>query len=313
MTRRLVFWRLALWALILATSFGRDAHALGIAMRFVDITLEKVEPGTFVNLRLSRNLPLVVINQEDTPVDIVIESVSPKAEEMKDGYEPSPDPTWVRAVPNRFHLGPKASASSDILIAIPNDPNLIGKHYEIIVWVHTEQKNKALSGGVHVEAGLRSRFRLSIGTIGPAALQREKALKKLATINVNFSLSPDNLYAQDVELGKPVDLKAQKRASLKIINQSDDPVELKVSSVPQDPNVVPQSGYEYSPDPSWISLSPAQIKVPGNSIKEILLKANIPNRPENKGKKFMFLIQTTLSDDSLPLLYHNMVYLTTAL
>ena len=116
-----------------------------------------------------------------------------------------------------------------------------------------------------------------------------------------------------MELGKPVDLKAQKRASLKIINQSDDPVELKVSSVPQDPNVVPQSGYEYSPDPSWISLSPAQIKVPGNSIKEILLKANIPNRPENKGKKFMFLIQTTLSDDSLPLLYHNMVYLTTAL
>ena len=155
-----------------------------------------------MNLREARNLPLVVINQDaENDVDIVIESVPPSEKEMKDGYEPIPDPTWIKAIPNRFHLGPKASAAADILIEIPNDPTLVGKHYECIVWVHTDQRNRALmEGGVVLQAGLRSRFRLSIGTMGPEALQREKALEKLATINTNFSVRPETYTSRRSQL-----------------------------------------------------------------------------------------------------------------
>jgi hypothetical protein len=152
---------------------------------------------------------------------------------------------------------------------------------------------------------------MSIGTMGPASLQKEKALKKLATINTNFSVNPDNLFVQDVPLGKTVDFKADKKVSIKIVNQSDDSVKLKIRPIPADPNVVPQVGYAYAPDEKWLTLTPAVINVPGNSIKEIKLAALIPDKPANHGKKYMFLVQTSLADDSLPLAYNNMVYVTT--
>jgi len=289
-------------------------EAIGIAMRFVDVTMENVQPGSSFNLRVTRNLPLIVINQDDQhDTDIVVESVVPREKEMKDEYEPMPDPSWVQAVPNRFHLGPKATASADIVITIPNDPKLIGHHYESILWVHTDQKNKALpTTGVMFQAGLRSRFRLSVGTMGPESLQREKALKKLATINTNFSVNPDNLFVNDIPLGQEIDLKAAKKASLKVVNQADETVSLKIRRVPADPNVVPQAGYEYAPDTAtWLVVTPTNVKVDGNSIKEVKLRLRIPDQPEYHGKKYMFLVQTTLSDDSLPLAYNNMVYVST--
>jgi hypothetical protein len=292
---------------------GVRAYAIGLAMRFSDVTLENVPPGTVMNLRTEKYLPLVIQNQDDSDsVDVVIEPVSPESTELKESYEPIPDPTWIRTVPNRFHLGPKASASADVILQVPDDPKLIGHHYEVVLWVHSDTKNKVRpEGGVLFQVALRSRFRISVGTVGPAALQREKAQKKLATINANFSVNPDNIFVQNVPLGKEVDLKAVRKASLKVVNQSDDPIDLRFHTVEGDPNISPQAGYSYAPDFRWLKISPEKFHVDGNSIKDLKLSLSIPNLPANHNKKYMFLVQTTLSDQSLPLVYYNMVYVTT--
>jgi len=300
--------------LILSLIVG-PVWSMGIALRFTDITLEMVGPGASFNLRTLRNLPLVVINQDsERPINVAVEVDLPNAQEMKNGYEPIPNPSWIQIVPNRFKLGPKASASSDVLITIPDDPKLIGHHYEAIIWAHTEgTRNRADSGGIVFETGLRSRVRMSIGTMGPASLQKEKALNKLSTINTNFSISPDNLYvAEPIALGHPVDLKMERRASFKAINQSDDPVKLHFASVPPDPNVSPQAGYVDAPDYKWFSVQPSTVPLNGNSIKELRLTINVPDKPEYRNKKYMFIMQTSLAGEDLPLAYDNMLYITTA-
>jgi hypothetical protein len=285
---------------------------LGIALRFVDITLENVSPGTSVNLRVLKNLPMVVQNLDhEAGVDVIISAVLPNAKEMKDGYEPIPDPAWVKILPDHFHLGAAASAAADVLLTVPDDPKLIGHHYECIIWARTDRRDAPQNGGVVFQAGLRNRLRVSIGTMGPESLQREKALKKLAEINTDFTISPDNLFANGIPVGKMVDLKRERKASFKIINQADTAIELKISPVQADPNIIPQSGYENAPDPAWLTIEPRQVKVEGNSIKELKLSLRFPDGPQERGKKYMFLIKTTLSDESLPLAYYNMLYIST--
>ena len=145
---------------------------------------------------------------------------------------------------------------------------------------------------------------MSIGTMGPASLQREKALKKLATINTNFSIAPDSLFVNDaLPVGRAVELKTERRAAFKVINQSDDPVGLHFSAAPPDPNNTPQAGYVDAPDYKWLSVQPGKITI----SREIplkgaeLLSLTIPDKPEYRNKKYMFIVQTTLSDESLPL------------
>ncbi len=292
---------------------GGPLWGVGLTMRFIDVTLENIQPGDSINLRAAKNLPLVVLNPDESGAgaDIMIESLIPTPKETKPGYEPIPDPTWLKFVPDRYHLGPKASASSDMIVTIPNDPKLIGHHYEAIIWAHTWIKNRLETNGIVFQTGLRARVRISIGTVGPAELQREKILKKLASINLNFAVAPESLFLQDVPLGKWIDLKSERKASFKIINQADDPVELRLTPIPPDPNINPQAGYENAPDPTWVEVLPRDIKVPGNSIKEVKLRIKIPDKPEYRGKHYMFLVRTTLSDESLPLDYNNLLYIST--
>ena len=95
------------------------------------------------------------------------------------------------------------------------------------------------------------------------------------------------------------------------MNESDDPVKLKIRPVPPDPNITPQLGYEYAPDPGWLIVKPEEIAIKGNSIRELKLRLAIPDEPAYRGKKYMFLIQTTLADERLPLIYSNTLYVDT--
>lgn len=274
---------------------------LSLGVRFPDIVLENVSPGMVLNLRQAKGMPYVVINQSDFPVDVVVdvELPGPQHIDPKEGYEPAPVKEWVQVVPNRFRLGAGDIGTAEVILSVPNDPALIGKHYQINLHA------RSLGTG-QLALAVNHYVRFSVGSMGPGALAKEK--NRVAVGKLDLDMTP-TLRLDKVPLGKSIALDAL-GGTLKITNRGDDPVKLKFAS-----NRVIASlrepGWTDPPHPEWLSMKPAVVKVKPNQVKPVKLFLNIPDAPENHGQKFQFLITAELADLGIPLQYYSRVYVTT--
>jgi hypothetical protein len=252
---------------------------IGLMTRFADVVLENLKPGSY-NLRVLKNLPYVVTNPGDLRIDVVVEILAPNS--LMDGYEPIPDPNWIQILPNRFTLDPAQNHFSDIVLNIPDDPAYVGRHFQATIWAHT-------AGVGMVAAGMNSRLRFSIGTMGPDALQREK--KKKAMLTLDFDLKPETLNVIDATVGGEFNLKTERRQSLKLTNRADDPLKVKLTSIKWDDSFTRPAGYEAAPDPAWLKLKPEVQTIKPLTIGEFVPTLKIPKDPALKGKKFVFLVK----------------------
>ncbi len=291
---------LALTALCLVTAavWGK----LSLAVRFPDIVMENVGSGAVINLRQMKGVPYVVINQSDQPVDVLVEPEVPipGPAQAKEDYEPVPNPEWLRIVPNRFKLGPGDLASAEVILTVPDDPKLIGRHFQVNIHAKTE-------GTGSLALAVNHYVRFSVGGPGPAALRKEKDRQTLATLDVD--ITPPTIRLEHVVLGRPIDIKAVKGVGVKLTNRGNDPVKLKVISVKPEANLR-EVGWE-NPDPSWLKVKPSVLKLKPNQIKETDLTLTVPDVPENKGKKFLLLVTAELAGLEIPVQIYTRVFFTT--
>jgi hypothetical protein len=131
------------------------AHAVSLRTPLVEVNLGCVKLGRTYSLVEIRNLPLSVTNTGDFPVSLAIEVVTPRTDELRNGYKPIPDTNWIRVEQNFFLVAPGKSASTDVLVAVPGDKEHLGQHYQVWLWSHTVS-----NGGLGV--GLKSRILFSI-------------------------------------------------------------------------------------------------------------------------------------------------------
>ena len=76
---------------------GGSAHAgYTVSTRFADVIMEYIQPGKVYNLRTMRDLPYRIENHSNGEADLEVSVESPPPHELKPGYEPIPDPSWVR-------------------------------------------------------------------------------------------------------------------------------------------------------------------------------------------------------------------------
>ncbi len=272
----MVFGVAALWA------------GIGIMTRFGDIVLENMKPGVY-NLRQLKNLPYVVTNPGQAKVEVLVDVVVP--DKTQEGYEPIPDPSWVQVVPNQFVLEPGQNHFSDVVLTVPEDPKYQGRHFQATLWAHTV-------GTGFTAAGVNSRLRFSVGTVGPEALQREK--KRKAMLTLDFDLKPETVRVR-VPAGRAADLKALARASLKLTNRAEDPLKVRVISLPWQPQFSLPADYEPAPDPAWLTLGPETALVKGLTIGEFVPTVRIPAGPEHAGKNYAFLVKAeVVAEKSVP-------------
>jgi len=269
-------------ALLFAPANARAS--VGLSSQFVDVVFEGLKIGASYDVRALKGVPYTVKNRGTMPVMVRVESVIPDDSKITEPYEAIPDPTWLKLTPEEMRIAPESVGFSDLMITIPNDKSLIGRHFFATLWAHT------VDTGLF-SAGVRTRIRFSIGP-GPATLQAEKLKKAMVTLN--YDLWPHAMYVKSAKAGKKYDVKKKENKSFKMTNRADEKLELHLSAVPWPKGGVRKlpRGYEYVEDLSWVSFKPGKLKVNGNSIEEMKLVLNPPK--ELKGRKVVFLVQVAL-------------------
>lgn len=291
-------WILSLFILLGSTAWGK----LSLAVRFPEIEMENVEPGSVINVRQIRGVPYVVINGSDHAIDVKVgsEIPVPGPAGAKVDFEPVPNPDWLKIVPNQFRLGPNDIGTAEVILSIPDDPKLVGRHFQVNIHAGSD-------GPEEIAVGINSFIRFTVGALGPASAKKEKKRMVLSALDLN--MTPPVIRMEAVPLGKNVSLKEMKNYLLKVTNRGNDRVKLKLTSVRTD-NTQKETGWEI-PDPLWLKIKSPRMKIGTDQIKGTDFTLNIPNAPENKGKKFLFLIQGEMDGYDFPLSVSARIFVTT--
>lgn len=257
---------------------------VGLSTQFVDVVLEGLKIGASYDIRALKGVPYTVKNRGTSEVLVQVESIMPDGRGIPKPYEPIPDPTWIRLSPSEMRIAPGSVGFSDLMITIPEDQSLIGRHFYATLWAHTADTGL-------LAAGVRTRLRFSVGP-GPATLAAEKLAKAMVTLN--YDLWPQAMYIRKAKAGKKFDVKKRLRKSFKLTNRGDEKIELKFNAIPWPKSGgrgLPQ-GYEYIKDLSWVMFEPKSLKVKPNSVSDLQVVFDAPKK--FKGRKFAFILQVQL-------------------
>ena len=130
-------------------------QAAGLNTDFSTVTLDDLKVGGTYRTGEMINLPLKVENTGSEPVDLTMEVLSPQDSELKEGFEPIPQISWIKLQKSEFKdVMPNAFAVTDVIVSIPRDNQYKSKQYQVFIWTHTV--------GKMVSIGLKSKLLLKI-------------------------------------------------------------------------------------------------------------------------------------------------------
>lgn len=277
---------------ILAFLAGTPAQAkMSLGVQFPEIVMEKVELGQAYNLRQLKGIPYIVMNKSDMPLNVEVEVQVPQDKDLKEGYEAIPDPAWLRILPNKFHMEPGDVMPSDVILAVPADSAFSGRHFQAFLFARSK-------GAGMLQVGVKHMVRFSVGVMGPDTLKKESQADTLLSLNVD--LSPQTLQVMDVPLGKPVDLLKDKKLGFKLSNLGDKPFTFKLTSVNVDSRYTGGLSHEPTPNPAWLEVKTPKIQTKPNRIEDVRLVLNVPDVPENRGRKLLFVVSIELDRKDMP-------------
>ncbi len=289
----------------LAPAAVDGAEAGGLRTQLGEVVIENLQIGQTYNLKELANLRLIVTNTSDYSVDLRMDILLPDSSELRKGAEPLPDTTWVSLSQNLFKLGPDEEAISDIIISIPEDDQYLGKKYQVAIWSRTLGGKGA---GMFLAFGLKSRIIFTIDTVKATKSEVVTA----SDASVNFTLKPEEIFLDSVELGKIYDVEKKTGLVLKITNPSEHERTFKLQSLTVGNSVTTLTkGYQDTPDASYLTFSESKFVVPPAGTKTIEMYLKFPPEKEYSGKKYMFVIHAVTVDEKVTTGVYSRLYAST--
>lgn len=256
---------------------------VGLAAKFGDVILEGVQPGRTYSLREAARVPFGVQNRGDAETTVVVEFDRPRTGNVSVDYEAIPDPTWLKAVPDRLTIPPGAVGFFDLLLTVPDDSALKGRHFQVMV--------KARGGEGMFGVAVENRVRFSVGQ-GPGSLKEEK--KRKAMQQLDFDISPKSLFLTEVPLGRSWDARKEAKKSVRIANFATDPLTVTLSVDAWDRRYPLPEGYEEIPDTSWVKVKMSTVTVESEEIATAGVVVEVPDKPEHRGKRWAATLKAGL-------------------
>jgi hypothetical protein len=262
------------------------AEAAGMRTKFGEVVVQGLKIGQTYSLKDLVNLPYSVVNTGDEEVEILVSTLTPRADELKTGYAAAPSTgSWVTLAQDRFVAAPQTEVASDVTIAIPNDPALLGRRFQADIWARTRSPRGMLA------AGMRSRLLIQVDSVPPTEDELKKKFTGRRLANLDFTLLPTHGTAKDVPLGVKVDLRKEHKLGVKIINPNEQALHFRIRSIPNWESLLGRpEGFEDAYDARWVKPAQDVVEVGPNSIVETALLLEIPDMPETRNKKFFFSI-----------------------
>ncbi|MBI4395647.1 MAG: hypothetical protein HY548_01035 [Elusimicrobia bacterium] len=248
-----------------ATLLASAARArFGLSTNFVDVVLDRLEAGRSYDVGRMTSQAFSLTNKSEKPVTILVAPEAPASDNLKPGYEPIPDTSWIRVDPQRFAMRPGETRSLSVRVKVPKQAGSAGKHYQAGLWARTVEGTMAV--------GLRSRLRFSVMTEAPKADPAPS--------------QPSLKFSQDVLMAGPAG-----DAVLKVRNMTDKGLRVRMRSIYfQDESSVP-SGYAPAPSPDFLAFESAYVDLAAGESKDVKLLFQIPPGRAHQGQKYAFLIK----------------------
>lgn len=283
--------------------------AASISTRLGEVHLDNVRYGQSFSMRDSLNMPLRVTNKSEKPVEMVMELKinNPGDHDLVKGYEPLPDPSWVKLEKTYFpRVEPNNDAETDIVITIPKDKKYLGKQYQFYVWA------KTVSGLSNINIGVMSKFLITIISANTLAILEGRKKPDIIKSNLDFNLLPYEIFVKQIKVGKKYDLDEVSGGPIKVVNPNSDKMQFKIYPMTSnEAQTFVKEGYDDLPDARFITFKDKEVSVPPESIKRVKAYLQIPDKPLYKGKKYQAILVLEGEGQDVSGKVYARVYITT--
>ena len=274
----------AIFLSFLAFATYNGVEAGGLSTQLGEVVVENLQIGQTYNLKELANLRLIVTNTSEYGVDLRMDISLPDSSELRKGAEPIPDTSWVNLSQSLFKLGPAEKASSDIVLSIPDDDQYLGKKYQVTIWSHTLGGS---GSGMFLAYGLKTRIIFTTDTVKAA----KSEVVTSSDASVDFTLKPEEVFLDNVELGKIYDVEEKTGLVLKITNPSEREQTFMLQSRTVGNSVATlTSEYQDTPDASYLKFSESEFVLPPKGTKSINMYLEFAPKAKYSGKRYMFVI-----------------------
>jgi hypothetical protein len=276
MIRRAYVGAVSVLALLARAGVG---HALSLRSSAAETFLGDFAPGSSAVYSQATGSRLHLENPGSQLLRVGVAVVLPPSGDLQDGFEPWPSPGRIRLELSSADIRPGDAAQVEVAVDVPRDPSLSGGQYQFDVRATASD----LAGS---SLTLKTRVLLSVGA--PLAEAGDIPAEGRAE-RPGFSLAPASAALERVAL-QSRGSGAQEWTTVKIVNAGDE--DLTVTLTParswDDRDLVPKD-QALGPNPRWLALAPAVVKIPAGAIGSARIGVAVPLERRYAAKRWTFV------------------------